>query len=361
MTVKNNRIFSVVLSVGPTSMPVNDLVPLLARSEFINYRRVVIKVEKKIICNEFEKFTTHSGSRIIVNKIGIISFLLLLLRLRLAIKLSWNTTFHFHNALLCFFSIFLIGSKRLFSVVNLHNDWQNFSYLQKFGLIVGFRTCVKLVCVSSYITNTIPNEVIKFTNLRDKMFSISNFVNTEELFSDRNENQARVFDVVIVGRLVPQKNWTAMISVLAKCECVRSIKWFGSGFQIEEAKRQVYKFGLSDNVEFLGIRPRHEVIAYLKSAKVYMCLSLWEGIGVANLEAIGCGCHPVLSSIGPHIEIARELNFKTFSLRNETGIASYIDNIVSNPSPFRISKNVFDAKFGKNSTKGLYENVLRTI
>ena len=342
-------------------MPVNDLVPLLSKSGTIDYRKVVFKIEKKMFRNKFTKFKTHSDTQILINQIGIISFMLLLIRLRIFNRFAGKTTFHFHNASLCFFSILLMNSKNLASVVNLHNDWQNFSHLQKIALFVGFRNCVKLISVSSYIIKTIPAKIIQLTNLSEKLVPIPNFVNVEELYSDRNINRSRDYDVVIVGRLVPQKNWKTMIRVLAACKSVRSVKWFGAGLQSDNAKRQVNKLGLHDKIEFQGVRPRHEVLAYLKNSKVYMCLSLWEGIGVANLEAIGCGCFPVLSTIGPHDEIAKALNFRTFSLDNEAEISRQIDLAVSNSISFDVCQNVFDSKFGINTTQRLYENALCSI
>ena len=63
-----------------------------------------------------------------------------------------------------------------------------------------------------------------------------------------------------------------------------------------------------------------------------MSLSLWEGIGVANLEAIACGCHVVMSDIGPQSEIARNIGLRVYNSNDVYGISNSINSLLQTPN-----------------------------
>lgn len=57
------------------------------------------------------------------------------------------------------------------------------------------------------------------------------------------------------------------------------------------------------NVKVTGFLTKKELIAYLARAKVYVQASVHEGFGVANAEAMLCGCIPVVTRAGALPEV----------------------------------------------------------
>lgn len=100
-------------------------------------------------------------------------------------------------------------------------------------------------------------------------------------------------DVIFVGRLIKEKN----VPLLLKA--VRLIKEeipdvaaviIGDGPERKSLEKLSKSLGVSDNVEFLGFLESHdEVIAHMKSSKVFLFPSLREGFGIVVLEANASG------------------------------------------------------------------------
>jgi len=66
---------------------------------------------------------------------------------------------------------------------------------------------------------------------------------------------------------------------------------------------------IAPNVEFTGALSHEEVTSWLKKAKVYCQLSYRESFGMSLVEAMSCGCIPVISNRGALPEIVSNLGF----------------------------------------------------
>jgi glycosyltransferase involved in cell wall biosynthesis len=66
---------------------------------------------------------------------------------------------------------------------------------------------------------------------------------------------------------------------------------------------------IAPNVEFTGALSHEEVTSWLKKAKVYCQLSYRESFGMSLLEAMSCGCIPVISNRGALPEVVDNLGF----------------------------------------------------
>jgi teichuronic acid biosynthesis glycosyltransferase TuaC len=58
------------------------------------------------------------------------------------------------------------------------------------------------------------------------------------------------------------------------------------------------ELGISESVDFLGLRPQSELVGLYQSADVFSLPSLSEGMGCVILEAMGCGTPVVASHVG---------------------------------------------------------------
>jgi len=98
-----------------------------------------------------------------------------------------------------------------------------------------------------------------------------------------------------VGRLDPQKNQRRLIEAFAMLESQPEpvLAIAGTGPLERDLRGAAARLGVADRVRFLG--PREDVPALLAAADVFAFPSLFEGLGVALLEAMGAGLSCVVS------------------------------------------------------------------
>ncbi len=111
-------------------------------------------------------------------------------------------------------------------------------------------------------------------------------------------------DVIFAGRLIKDKNVDVLIrAVRLLREEISDIRCVivGDGPERQRLEKLVRDLGLNGNVEFKGFLKDHdEVIALMKSSKVFVLPSTREGFGIVALEANACGL--------PVITVEHEMN-----------------------------------------------------
>ena len=105
------------------------------------------------------------------------------------------------------------------------------------------------------------------------------------------------FDLLFVGRLIPEKNVEALIRVIASIDMKLTCAIIGDGPERERLERLADEPGLSGRIKFLGFLP--EVYPYMKSSKIFVFPSKREGFGMVVIEANACGV-PVILLDHPH-------------------------------------------------------------
>lgn len=112
----------------------------------------------------------------------------------------------------------------------------------------------------------------------------------------RKEFNLDASDTVLlsVGELIKRKNHAAVIKALAQLkDCQVKYVICGEGRLEGKLKKLCGKLHVEDSVLFLGFR--RDVGKILSMADVFVFPSLWEGLGIAGLEAMYAGL-PVLAS-----------------------------------------------------------------
>jgi glycosyltransferase involved in cell wall biosynthesis len=236
---------------------------------------------------------------------------------------------HIHNMSLVPYVLFL----RLFDikfVLNVHNSLVNFNFYQYNLLKFGSKLFDAIIPVSF----SVGNEVIRtFPWLKEITYPIENGIHVNELLktNDLSRFSNKTIDVIVVARFVEQKNVSKVLSVLSKCKNLNKVVWYGKGIEMDSAKKQVKKSPLASVFEFKGIRPRREVLNAIDQSKIYFSLSKWEGLGVANLEALSLPTEVILSKIPPHSELFKDENLTLVDLdSSEKDIANIIDTKIVN-------------------------------
>jgi len=105
-----------------------------------------------------------------------------------------------------------------------------------------------------------------------------------------------------VGRLTPQKNHPFLIEIaaaVAKCEPNMRVLLVGVGALRAEIEEQATRLGIADRVIFAGSRT--DVPRLLRGAiDVFLFPSLFEGLGLALIEAQAAGLPCIISDVVPH-------------------------------------------------------------
>lgn len=136
--------------------------------------------------------------------------------------------------------------------------------------------------------------------------------------------------LLFVGRIFPNKNFGNLLRGFAASSArtthelvaVGGVRW-----KFEADQSLVSTLGLNDRVRMLDFLPRDDVVAIYSMAECLLYPSLYESFGLAQLEAMACGCPVVASQTGALPEIARDAAVYC-DPHDPWSIATAIDRIV---------------------------------
>lgn len=147
----------------------------------------------------------------------------------------------------------------------------------------------RIHCPSRFIANQLDShgygaELYVISNGYDKDFCPP---------GQRAENEK--FEVVMVGRLAPEKKQKILISAVAQSEFKDKIHLtlLGNGPCKKKLQKQAKKLNVDCSFDFL---PKDKLIKKLQSSDLYVHASTVEIEAIACLEAIACGLVPVISN-----------------------------------------------------------------
>lgn len=133
--------------------------------------------------------------------------------------------------------------------------------------------------------------------LKDKSTILYNVINAEEVYQklEKDKNNYN-YDIVYVGRLTYQKNPQRLIETLAnvvKKHPGMKAAIVGSGELEEEIKQKIFDLHAENYIDMLGYSNNPYKI--MKSAKIMLMTSRWEGLPMCALEAMALGV-PIVST-----------------------------------------------------------------
>jgi len=192
----------------------------------------------------------------------------------------------------------------------------------------------------------VSNRVKEFTSRQegigeDKFELIYNAIDsTEFLPTDsrkdiREKLNLREGDFILgtVGALTTQKGHYYLIqavSQLVKRYPNTILLVVGKGELKEKLQEILHKLGLEENVRFLGLR--RDIADVLNCMDVFVFPSLWEGLGIALLEAMLMGLPVVASSVDGILEIVENgKNGILVAPANVEALSNAIAELIRNP------------------------------
>lgn len=113
-------------------------------------------------------------------------------------------------------------------------------------------------------------------------------------------------ELLFVGRLVPKKGLTHLLDALPAVIAQRpQVRLVIAGFGPEDAalRAQAGRLGIAAHIEFMGATPQADLPALYRRASLFVAPFVreasgdQEGLPVALMEALGCGCPVVVGNV----------------------------------------------------------------
>lgn len=168
-----------------------------------------------------------------------------------------------------------------------------------------------------------------------------------------------------VARISPQKNHSFLIDIFAEVinqEVDAMLLIVGDGMLAEQIKNKVAHLGLTDKVIFTGVRD--DVPQLLQAMDTFVMPSLFEGLGVAVVEAQAAGLPCVISDKVPiECEKTKGLVYQVpLSGGEQSWYKQLIDvrNIARRNTYLEIAESGYDIKENSNKLERYYLNLYAT-
>jgi alpha-maltose-1-phosphate synthase len=144
--------------------------------------------------------------------------------------------------------------------------------------------------------------------------------------------------VVFVGRVTRQKGLPVLLHAAGRIDPTAQLVICAGQADTPELEAEVealasqlreYRSGVT---WLSGMLPKREVIQLLSHATVFVCPSLYEPLGIVNLEAMACGAAVVASRVGGIPEVVADGETGLLVPPDEAGaLAEAINTLVRNP------------------------------
>lgn len=138
----------------------------------------------------------------------------------------------------------------------------------------------------------------------DMIFILPNLPN--EAFTKVTQNEHRHYDIVSFSRIDLNKNLILLIKALSRLKEKHQMKVAvaGDGDQLDAIKAAAQQYGVSEMIDFLGyVNGFDDKVKILSDSKIFISCSKGEGFPVSLLEAMNCGCVPVVSNVGDIVDV----------------------------------------------------------
>lgn len=186
--------------------------------------------------------------------------------------------------------------------------------------------------------NTVRKEVRNYWNLDDK------------------------FVVGTVGRITEAKNPNAVIDIFSMVKRKKEnacLLWVGDGIKLTLAKKKIDELNLGDSIILTGYRD--DIPELMQAMDVFVFPSLWEGLGLAALEAQAAGLKTVCSENVPE-EVDVSPLCKHIPLDNMDSWVMEIceaEHVKREDTSHYFMDSVYDISYGIQELEKSYKEVLQ--
>ena len=132
-----------------------------------------------------------------------------------------------------------------------------------------------------------------------------------DIFSFNGSRDLKENHIIITRSLYPEYNHLKLIRVienLISINCNFKLSIVGKGPQKDNIIKIINDLKLNDNIIMHGSLSQVEVSNLLKKSKIYVSLNMIEGLSASLIEAMACGCVPIVADIPGNSIINNKLN-----------------------------------------------------
>jgi glycosyltransferase involved in cell wall biosynthesis len=259
----------------------------------------------------------------------------------------------------------LTRTKSIISSVGGISEIRTYLYPQIFWEKVNL-ICLKLADAITTKGQTVTNYIIKKKIPRNKIYTFNGAIDLNVFY--HNSSIVKDIDILFVGQFIDSKGPNRVFEVIQKLykdfPNISSV-FLGKGKLFNFIQKKINESGLSKNIQLNG--HIDDTAIFYQRSKVIIMPSKTEGLATSMLEAMACGCVPIVSNVGCTNEAAMH-NFNALVVIDYNDIDKfYIEayKILANSSlHFRLSKNAIlfiKEKYSPEAQGLLYSKILEIL
>jgi glycosyltransferase involved in cell wall biosynthesis len=213
----------------------------------------------------------------------------------------------------------LSGSRCITSVIGGQPEIETSFYIKGFSVLLNMfflKRCYKIFTKGHKDNEFLLNKGVD----PNKLVIFNGAVDIKRYFY---KNEIKDIDLIYVGYFDENKGPDRFIDICRKIFKEKNrlnAYMLGSGPLFQVMVKYIEKINLKSCIKMTGAVT--DVEYYLKRAKIFILPSKSEGLSTAMLEAMSCGCVPVLSDVGNNGEAALH-GINSFLVKNYNDIEEY--------------------------------------
>ncbi len=232
-------------------------------------------------------------------------------------------------------------SKKCKIISHVHGNSLDMRKLSLKSLL--FLVAVKKVEHIFWVSDSSLNQYKFYKQVCSKSSVLINVVDKKKIIHNSKEtNIDEKYDAIFVGRLVELKNPKRLLSIFASVtDKVPNAKLaiVGNGPMYDELNKYIKENKLNNNIFLLGFQVNPYV--YIKSSKIMLLTSIYEGTPMCALEALCLG-KPIVSTPTDGMKELIKQGFNGFLSDNDAELINYIVELITNDSKLQEMSNNAD-------------------
>lgn len=159
------------------------------------------------------------------------------------------------------------------------------------------------------LSETVKQEIIRYYRLpENKIFVVPCGIDNSLFITSRRLKNFSDDYLLVVGASYPHKNISDLLENWPSWKGLYKLKIASSrGSHKLFLQSLVDKFGLANDVEFLGYVTAEELVTLIQNCRALIFPSRCEGFGMPPLEAMACGRPVIVSDIAVHKEVMKDV------------------------------------------------------
>lgn len=181
--------------------------------------------------------------------------------------------------------------------------WLGGKLMEKINLTVFKKACMVTVTGQQTLSYLISKGYDK-----EKIVVLPNLPNQTFMNIDVPKENERRYDIISFSRIDKNKNISLLLKAIFRIKNKYNVKLViaGDGSELDNLKEIVKKFRIEEHVEFVGyISNLEDKLRIYQDSKIFVSCSKGEGFPVSLLEAMSCGCVPVVSNVGDIVDVIK--------------------------------------------------------